>query len=679
MFVTLRQLEFNFFGALLGGLAYGFCGSYASLIYSGNINKMDAFLWAPLVFLSVCQLLRQKNLFWAVWLGFFMGLMVLGNEPQGAYYFNFLVFFFFLFSLGFQKENFREKLKTAGFYLLAIVIALIFSAQALLFYFDLSQSQVPAGTGGTSQGVWEFHTAFSLPPEEVLMFFFTSKFFGGVSGAGYWGKIPLRIHDDYLGITVLLFVILAFFSKRRRFLYFFGAAFIFSVAVAMGKYTPAYQFIYKLPLMSSGRNPIRWLLPASFFWAGLAGLGANFLDWQSLKLKKEELGKILLIVWGVFAAILIFLIILWLGKNGQISWFSQIWPGLAGQVQFFRIQKMWLAASRSTIFFGLVILCFWGLAKSNKKIFYKLCLVFIFCLVTLDLTLNLRRFVKYFNAEKYYETNKIIDCLIKDPELYRVKVIFPNKNTNYFTGALFSYYNISFYDTIISRLPANYALFFDNFKNPRLFWPFFNIKYLLSGGRLRSSDLEEKISLPEAGLYLYRIKNFLPRVYWLKRVKLAETPEVAVKTINSPDFLLEEEAVIEGKFFKKDYLNSANFGSGKILPPKVVKYQPSYVEIDVSTSPGAFLYFSDVYDAYWRAYLDGRPAAILPANYLFRAVFVPRGAKKLIFKYCPPRTGFYLTLGMYLFFGIYGLFCLVKFLGGKNKQAGKLLAQSYKL
>jgi uncharacterized membrane protein YfhO len=103
--------------------------------------------------------------------------------------------------------------------------------------------------------------------------------------------------------------------------------------------------------------------------------------------------------------------------------------------------------------------------------------------------------------------------------------------------------------------------------------------------------------------------------------------------------------------------------SKSFYPPRVIDYCFDQVVFDVSGSLGAYLYFGDAYDPYWRAYLDGQRVPIYRANYLFRAVFVPQGSQKLIFKFQPVSTGLlFLTPLALIFYAVCGLFSLGKFL-----------------
>jgi hypothetical protein len=69
--------------------------------------------------------------------------------------------------------------------------------------------------------------------------------------------------------------------------------------------------------------------------------------------------------------------------------------------------------------------------------------------------------------------------------------------------------------------------------------------------------------------------------------------------------------------------------------PTIESYEPGRVVLKVEPASDALLVLSDLYYPGWRAEVDGRPAPILRANYLMRAVAVPAGRHTVGFLYEP--------------------------------------------
>lgn len=71
---------------------------------------------------------------------------------------------------------------------------------------------------------------------------------------------------------------------------------------------------------------------------------------------------------------------------------------------------------------------------------------------------------------------------------------------------------------------------------------------------------------------------------------------------------------------------------------------PKLMEIQTTSETPAMLLLNDKIEPEWRAYIDGKAAPVLRANYLMRAVHVPAGMHKVVFKYEMKPTGFFIVL-----------------------------------
>ena len=66
-------------------------------------------------------------------------------------------------------------------------------------------------------------------------------------------------------------------------------------------------------------------------------------------------------------------------------------------------------------------------------------------------------------------------------------------------------------------------------------------------------------------------------------------------------------------------------------------YGKTRVVIDVDSPDGGWVVLNDVWQAWWRATVDGRERPVLRANVLFRAVEVPPGRHTVDFAFRPLR------------------------------------------
>jgi|GEM_PF-3254816 len=73
----------------------------------------------------------------------------------------------------------------------------------------------------------------------------------------------------------------------------------------------------------------------------------------------------------------------------------------------------------------------------------------------------------------------------------------------------------------------------------------------------------------------------------------------------------------------------ANSGKAASFSYKTLNYNPNILEVRYDSAEAGYLYFSDCYDTYWKAYIDGKKTTLYKANVAFKAIQIPAGAHKL--------------------------------------------------
>ena len=68
---------------------------------------------------------------------------------------------------------------------------------------------------------------------------------------------------------------------------------------------------------------------------------------------------------------------------------------------------------------------------------------------------------------------------------------------------------------------------------------------------------------------------------------------------------------------------------------RIDRDDPERVEVATEAAMPSYLVLADTFDPGWSATLDGRPAPIRPAFIAFRAVYVPEGRHRIVFRYRP--------------------------------------------
>jgi hypothetical protein len=67
----------------------------------------------------------------------------------------------------------------------------------------------------------------------------------------------------------------------------------------------------------------------------------------------------------------------------------------------------------------------------------------------------------------------------------------------------------------------------------------------------------------------------------------------------------------------------------------IVHFENTIVEVEAVAPAGGFVLVNSAWHPWWRASVDGKPASVLKANVLFRAVQVPAGRHRVRFEFEP--------------------------------------------
>jgi hypothetical protein len=129
---------------------------------------------------------------------------------------------------------------------------------------------------------------------------------------------------------------------------------------------------------------------------------------------------------------------------------------------------------------------------------------------------------------------------------------------------------------------------------------------------------------------VYRNESAMPRAFLVHRAVVAEDHEDAWTRLHQPEFDPATTVILEGG---RELGGPA--GAGGTASVEVVRYEPDLVEIDLSNPAEGYLVLSDPHYPGWQATVDGAEAAILKADYAFRAVEVPAGDHRVTMAFRP--------------------------------------------
>jgi hypothetical protein len=146
--------------------------------------------------------------------------------------------------------------------------------------------------------------------------------------------------------------------------------------------------------------------------------------------------------------------------------------------------------------------------------------------------------------------------------------------------------------------------------------------------RLKAGDL--KLVAATADGYIYENARALPRAMVVGRVGIADFAEVLDKGLPA-EFDPTCSALVES--WPEDVaLPAGSPGGGRV---RQMRYGNTEVSIEAEASAPSLLLLNDVWHPWWTATVNGEDVEIIKANVLFRAVPIPAGASRVVFRFRP--------------------------------------------
>jgi hypothetical protein len=156
----------------------------------------------------------------------------------------------------------------------------------------------------------------------------------------------------------------------------------------------------------------------------------------------------------------------------------------------------------------------------------------------------------------------------------------------------------------------------------------FNVGYLISFRELSAGGIHFAGRFPQYYSWLYKVDGSVPRAYVVNKATAVANADAVLPLLSDAKFDGAREIILEGSEPlepQRPLQATAN----------IARYEDSLVSIAVTSNDDAVLVLADSYYPGWHAYVDGREAKILRANFFSRGVHVRPGDHVVEFKYEP--------------------------------------------
>ena len=136
---------------------------------------------------------------------------------------------------------------------------------------------------------------------------------------------------------------------------------------------------------------------------------------------------------------------------------------------------------------------------------------------------------------------------------------------------------------------------------------------------------------------LFERPGALPRAYAVRRVRSAPDVATAVAALEAPDFDPRAEAVVVGARAEGATAAPEPADTGTPTPDRaeIASLEPERIVVRAECAERCLLVLTDLFYPGWRASVDGREAAILRANAIFRGVWLDAGRHEVVFRFEP--------------------------------------------
>ncbi|MGY5850872.1 YfhO family protein [Salegentibacter sp. F14] len=664
-YILLLCLKLDYRLAFLGAIAFGFSTYFIIILGVGHNAKAHAIAYMPMVLGGIILTFRQKFWLGGILLAISMALEIGANHFQMTYYLLLLVIILGLAYLidAYRKGIIPKYFKALAVMVVAVIVAVGTNATNLLATEQYTQFSTRGDTGLTIEpdgsqkngsGLdYHYITEYSYGKLETFNLFIP-RFMGGsnaekldedsniyqaIIGLGaspvqasnfaenaptYWGDQPFVGAPAYIGASVLFFFVFALFLIRGRLKWWIVGASTLALLLSWGKnfgiltelfieYVPLYD---KFRAVSSIQVIIELCVPV------LAVVGISRLfDREIPRDKKEFALKWAGIITGGLA--LFFLLF----KSVLFDFSGAADPGLRQQLgmDFMRALKedrkaiFTADALRSLILVGVCFSLIWFYLKGKLR--ENLLIVGFAILILFDLVGVDRRYVNnddFVNArqmEQPFQPTQADEQILQDDSHYRVFDVsgspFNTGRTSYFHNSIGGYH---------AAKPGRMQELFDFYisQNNMDILNMLNVKYFIVPSEEGNPQAQQN-----PGAY--------GNAWLVNKLQFVANADEEILKLEDTD--LKNTAIADEKFRSIISGETQWNANGEI---NLISAAPNEMIYEFQSASEQLAVFSEMYyNPGWQAYIDGKPVPHFRVDYVLRALEIPAGEHKVIFRFEP--------------------------------------------
>lgn len=572
------------------------------------------------------------------------------------------------------QERFRKRLLRGALVLLGIgVLAFALSAVMWLPSLELFLYNENIRAAGKA-----FSLTNSLKSLPLLMSFIIPELIGTPRGfdVAKIAQADMNDFNAFVGFAPLLFGIIGCItlwnrqSVQTRFVR--GFIVLSAVGLLLPLATPLYKFMYH-------RSFILYVL-------GMTVVGAvaaqDILFGEGLALYRPRVVKILRGFAWILGVVLLGVVVGNIAlewkyaaiyaklrafvennlQSAQLAGGSRAW--MLGRVDIFLAHYSW---RNPTLWFALAapalaLTIVWRIVVSRYELRHvRFAVVALLLITALQLWRGVASWLPMVDMEQYplYARTQTTDFLRRDATLHRFLPLFDTASHRVMQPNINEMYGIACVQGYESIFARNASLLAGTLGQPvrtqeLQMGALANVKYYVSSAK--NPCLHPSLRLVDSGATLiYHNVLAEDRAYMRYRYRVVggREPQRMVKLPNREAFT--QVFTSDSTFFRREVLFAeepperitARAEDSTPHHIRFLAYDNNRVLLEAESAERGYLVLADSYYPGWKAWVNGAPAAILNANYVLRAVVIPKGKSTVEFRFEPPlvRLGAWMSFG----------------------------------
>lgn len=671
-YIFLLVMGVNPWLSIAGAIGFGLSSFFLIVIEAGHNSQAHAIGYLPFVLSGIYLTFRRKYLLGGIMTAVFLSLELYSNHPQITYYMVIIAVLFGISELigSIRSRSFTPYLKSIGVILIAVTFAFMTNITSLWATYEYGKytirgkSELTTEKENRTSGLdKDYATNWSYGIGETMTLLIPN-FYGGTyqklsmnsemakvleqnnyqareilkeqQWPMYWGSQPFTSGPVYVGAIIVFLFVLGLILVKGPMKWWLLVATVLSIMLAWGHNFMALTgfFLDYIPGYNKFRSVTMTLVIAEVTMPILGILALKELFNPERDRKKTF--KALLLAFYITGGICLFFGIF----PGMFLDFVGINDKTHGLPDFMltalipdRRSMLVMDSFRSFAFITLTATLLWAILFNKLKLAYGFPILIALILIDLFAVdkryVNNDDFASKSKVEQPFEMTQADQQILQDKSMdYRVlnltvQDLTGDFNTSYFHKSLGGYHGAKLrrYQELMTYgiEPDVKELSKSQSTNNTPVLNMMNTKYFIAAGQDRVP-----FAIPN--------RNALSNAWFVNSYKLADNPDAELNMIRH--FNPRDEAIVDKSFSGdlKGYIPGRSPGD----TIKLDSYEPNDLVYSYKTNQNGLAVFSEIYyPKGWNAYVDGKLTGHFRVNYVLRAMVLPAGEHKVIFKFEP--------------------------------------------